>query len=40
MRFYPRAQIVTIDPFGHIVLKEFAEFIAKGYDIRPTIAGA
>lgn len=32
-------QIVTIDPFGHIVLKEFADYISKGYDVRPTIAG-
>jgi hypothetical protein len=35
-----RVQIVTIDPFGHIVLKEFQEYLEKGYDIRPTIAGA
>lgn len=31
-------KIVTIDPFGHIVLKEFRDFYEKGYDIRPTIA--
>jgi len=31
-------KIVTIDPYGHVVLKEFADYIAKGYDIRPTIA--
>ena len=33
-------QIVTMDPFGHVVLKEFRDFYDKGYDIRPTIAGA
>lgn len=33
-------QIVTIDPFGHCVLEAFPEHFAKGYDIRPTIAGA
>jgi GTP cyclohydrolase II len=31
-------KIVSIDPFGHMVAEAFGEFIAKGYDIRPTIA--
>lgn len=31
-------KIVTIDPFGHTVLKDFGEYYTKGYDIRPTIA--
>lgn len=35
----PLSQIVTIDPFGHVVLKEYAPFLQQGYDIRPTIAG-
>lgn len=33
-------KIVTLDPFGHCVLEAFPEHFAKGYDIRPTIAGA
>ena len=31
-------KIVSIDPFGAIVASAFAEEIAAGYDIRPTIA--
>ena len=31
-------KIVSIDPWGHKVADEFAEEIAEGYDIRPTIA--
>ena len=31
-------KIVSIDPWGHKVADEFAEEIAAGYDIRPTIA--
>lgn len=31
---------MTIDPFGHCVLEAFPEYFQKGYDIRPTIAGA
>jgi GTP cyclohydrolase II len=31
-------QIVSIDPWGASVAEVFAEFIAQGYDIRPTIA--
>lgn len=30
---------MTMDPFGHCVLEAFPEHFAKGYDIRPTIAG-
>ena len=30
--------IVSIDPWGAVVAKEFAEFYEQGYDIRPTIA--
>jgi GTP cyclohydrolase II len=31
-------RIVSLDPFGHIVASVYAEQIAKGFDIRPTIA--
>lgn len=31
-------KIVSIDPWGHMVAEVFAEEIAAGYDIRPTIA--
>ena len=35
----PRAdRIVSIDPWGHRCTEVFADLIAKGYDIRPTIA--
>ncbi len=30
--------IVALDPYGHIVADAFAERIARGHDIRPTIA--
>ncbi|HEX6704987.1 MAG TPA: GTP cyclohydrolase II [Albitalea sp.] len=32
------AKIVSIDPWGASVAEVFADFIAQGYDIRPTIA--
>lgn len=35
--FRPK-QIVTIDPFGHLVTSAFDPYFKKGYDIRPTIA--
>jgi GTP cyclohydrolase II len=31
-------KIVSIDPFGHVVSSVFADFYAKGFDIRPTLA--
>lgn len=31
-------KIVTMDPFGHLVVEAFKEHFDKGYDIRPTIA--
>jgi GTP cyclohydrolase II len=31
-------RIVSLDPFGAVVCQVFADFYAKGYDIRPTIA--
>lgn len=31
-------RIVTIDPWGHLVTSVFADYLKKGYDIRPTIA--
>lgn len=34
------AQIATLDPFGHLVPQAYAEELASGMDIRPTIAGA
>ncbi len=30
--------IVSLDPWGHVTSEVFAEWIAAGYDIRPTIA--
>lgn len=30
--------IVSLDPFGAVVCQVFADFYARGYDIRPTIA--
>src|SRR3978361_1376033 len=32
------ASIVSLDPYGHMVASAFAEQIAAGVDIRPTIA--
>jgi GTP cyclohydrolase II len=32
------ARIVSLDPFGAVVADVFAEYLAGGYDIRPTIA--
>ena len=32
--------IVSLDPFGAVVCEVFADFYARGYDIRPTIAVA
>jgi GTP cyclohydrolase II len=32
------AKIVSLDPFGHVVSEAFAEELAAGIDIRPTIA--
>ena len=31
-------KIVSLDPWGHLVASAFAEEIAAGYDVRPTIA--
>ncbi|HEX5062071.1 MAG TPA: GTP cyclohydrolase II [Kofleriaceae bacterium] len=31
-------RIVSVDPYGHIVQDVFADYLKKGYDIRPTIA--
>lgn len=31
-------KIVSLDPYGHVISEVFAEYLAKGYDIRPTIA--
>ena len=31
-------RIVSMDPFGAIVAEAFSEYLAQGYDIRPTIA--
>jgi len=32
------ARIVSLDPYGHVVGEAFAEQLAQGWDIRPTIA--
>jgi len=32
------AKVGSIDPFGHLVANEFDQYLARGYDIRPTIA--
>jgi GTP cyclohydrolase II len=31
-------KIVSLDPWGHLVGEAFADYLARGYDIRPTIA--
>ena len=31
-------RIVSLDPFGHLVTEHFADLLAEGIDIRPTIA--
>jgi GTP cyclohydrolase II len=31
-------KIVSIDPWGHLIGDAFPEYLARGYDIRPTIA--
>jgi GTP cyclohydrolase II len=31
-------RIVSLDPFGAVVAEAFADFLARGYDVRPTIA--
>ncbi len=31
-------KIVSLDPYGHMVGEVFADYIADGYDLRPTIA--
>src|SRR5678815_4556780 len=37
-QWFDPERIVSIDPFGAIVAEAFAGFLARGYDIRPTIA--
>ena len=37
-RWADAAAIVSLDPWGHRVAEVFAEALAKGWDIRPTIA--
>ena len=31
--------IASFDPFGHVAHEAFPEYYARGYDIRPSIAG-
>src|SRR4029453_18653709 len=31
-------RIVSLDPFGAVVSEVYAEYLARGYDVRPTIA--
>jgi GTP cyclohydrolase II len=37
-QWYEPDRIVSIDPFGAVAAEVFADFLAKGYDVRPTIA--
>jgi GTP cyclohydrolase II len=37
-QWFDPTKIVSLDPFGAMVGSAFAEYFAKGYDIRPTIA--
>ena len=37
-QWFDAKKIVSLDPFGHRVAEDFAEEIASGVDIRPTIA--
>lgn len=36
--WYDPKKLATIDPWGHKISEVFAPYLAKGYDIRPTIA--
>ena len=29
---------MSLDPWGHLVGEEFRDYLARGYDIRPSIA--
>ncbi|KTD38252.1 GTP cyclohydrolase II [Legionella oakridgensis] len=37
-QWHEPGNIVSLDPWGHLVAEVFAEEIARGFDIRPTIA--
>ena len=37
-RLDARYRIVSLDPYGHVVAEVFADLIAEGLDVRPTIA--
>ena len=37
-QWFGTKKIVSLDPWGHLVGEEFRDYLARGYDIRPTIA--
>ena len=37
-QWHDQSAIVSLDPYGHMVSEAFAEQLAEGWDIRPTIA--
>jgi len=37
-QWFEPGRIVSLDPFGAVVAEVYAEYLAQGYDIRPTIA--
>jgi GTP cyclohydrolase II len=37
-QWFEPGRIVSLDPFGAVVAEVYAEYLAAGYDIRPTIA--
>jgi len=37
-QWFDRDKIVSLDPWGHVVAEAFADRLAEGWDIRPTIA--
>ena len=37
-QWFEPGRIVSLDPFGAVVAEVYAEYLAQGFDIRPTIA--
>ena len=37
-QWFGTKKIVSLDPWGHLVGEQFRDYLARGYDIRPTIA--
>ena len=37
-QWFDASKIVSLDPWGHLTAQAFGSYLARGYDIRPTIA--